>query len=405
MEKALQQRFASNRKRSEAHAMSKYKWTDVLEAGSGLQHINAPRPVSMRDWTSAMQRRRHKTDQTYHHCPWCCARCREEADKAEPDEVVRLRCAYENGDVSLNLLNELSGPHRIPCGAWPEAVCAVMAAAPELNLPFPDLFGTRFHGPQAARAALLLAAAAFAGGGGGGVCPKGLLLLHSVGSWSSAADAEQLRRNVTRIAGEGLGDPAETDAAGRTPLHYASCNPRFPGVELLPVLAVAMDGSSLCNLPDAGGSTPLHLAAEAGLPDVIRALLGLGASAAARDGGGATALHICVTSLPRGTVPSVLPLLCTPAAVASRSKRGWTALHVAAYNLSPAAVTILLQHGADPAARAVPECQQSAKAAGPLAHPTPLQLARTHYPQDVTLQPEIRSAFLAIMAALGNDFQ
>ena len=357
-----------------------------------------------------------------HHCPGCCDHCRCDADAApSPDasETRRLRCAAARGRVDTTLLLAL-GRHSAPGGAggggfaaatashpsaaWPTVFGEVMWRAETVDAPFADLHSR--HGGDAARAAVDIVrrcrdgAAAAAPAGAAKLppptYPRRLLLLHAVGSWGYPGGEQALLGGLRAAAAAGEDPAAERDAEGRVALHYAAAS-GFPPEALVLLGGCGGAAAAVC---DEEGRTPLHAACEAGRVEAALCLVAMGADPAAQAAHGLTALHrVCEGGVEAeeaggegGRRRELLEALSTPRAVAARSARGWTPLHTAACALSPLAVRVLLAKGAD-----------ASTLSDPPRACTPLLLTTLHHGSANTTRSGRRSAFRAVVSALGGD--
>ena len=145
-----------------------------------------------------------------------------------------------------------------------------------------------------------------------------------------------------------------------------------------------LQGGFSVSARDDDGNTPLHVAAEHGLADLIKMLVAAGADIEAHGGDmDATALHVAAASgktaaamvlLDLGAdvnavgaygttaleiaarnndVRLMMALIRKGAAVDSRSDNGWTPLHAATGFNNPMAISVLIRYGADANSRDV----------------------------------------------------
>ncbi|MBI5190610.1 MAG: ankyrin repeat domain-containing protein [Nitrospirae bacterium] len=99
------------------------------------------------------------------------------------------------------------------------------------------------------------------------------------------------------------------------------------------------------NRPDAGGATPLHMAAFKGKDEVAGLLLDGGADVNAKDCEGSTPLHVAAL----GCRKSAAALFIDRGAdITARDNDGWTPLFTAAFGGCKDVVELLLERGADP---------------------------------------------------------
>ena len=209
-----------------------------------------------------------------------------------------------------------------------------------------------------------------------------------------ALKGESLRRRLEAVSCEGwntkgffgLADAADVarclkagakvnarDKTGQTPLHVVARHGKNPAV-----VAVLVGAGARAGARDETGATPLHAAAlKSGSPAMVKALLEAGADAAARDEKGktprdyakanpalkGTELHRQAAKVScedwnreaffqHAEAADVARCLKAGARVSSRDGRGATPLHLAAFKSgTPAVVKVLLEKGADPAAK------------------------------------------------------
>ncbi|EGD77528.1 hypothetical protein PTSG_08626 [Salpingoeca rosetta] len=137
------------------------------------------------------------------------------------------------------------------------------------------------------------------------------------------------------------------DEYGQTPLHYASQRSDPSCLEVL------LQRNCEPNVTDKANATPLHNAAQEGRLEIVQLLVKYGANLLARDGEGETPLHhACM----EGHV-DVIEFLLQQAEnsegeatdiVNIADNRGLQPLHAAMYSGSKDTVLLLLQHNADP---------------------------------------------------------
>lgn len=109
------------------------------------------------------------------------------------------------------------------------------------------------------------------------------------------------------------------DSRRRTPLHYFSCR---PGKTYAVLAILNKDGNA--NLQDSGGNTPLHLACQSNLREVVSLLLERGARVEARNHDGMTALHLAAL---RSSEDVLDVLVDNGADVNAQDSQGNTPLH------------------------------------------------------------------------------
>ncbi|GLI63388.1 hypothetical protein VaNZ11_006343, partial [Volvox africanus] len=198
---------------------------------------------------------------------------------------------------------------------------------------------------------------------------RGLTPLH----WGAAGGNAEVVGALLAAGGNGVTSTerlASLDCLGRTPLHWAAeagslgCVAVLTGAMLAAVIAGSSAGtatsgatatlvSDLLHAPDAGGCSAAQLAAAGGHVDVVARLLeaGAGRTVAAADAdavAGLSALHLAAQA---GLEQVVAQLLClAPSSsvdVNARDSEGFTPLHAAATRGSAAIVARLLRAGAD----------------------------------------------------------
>ncbi|GIL68011.1 hypothetical protein Vafri_21339 [Volvox africanus] len=201
---------------------------------------------------------------------------------------------------------------------------------------------------------------------------RGLTPLH----WGAAGGNAEVVGALLAAGGNGGNGVTSTerlaslDCLGRTPLHWAAeagslgCVAVLTGAMLAAVIAGSSAGTAtsgaaatlvadLLHAPDAGGCSAAQLAAAGGHVDVVARLLeaGAGRTVAAADAdavAGLSALHLAAQA---GLEQVVAQLLCLAPSgsvdVNSRDAEGFTPLHAAATRGSAAIVARLLRAGAD----------------------------------------------------------
>ncbi len=127
---------------------------------------------------------------------------------------------------------------------------------------------------------------------------------------------------------------------GQAPLHLAA-HAGTPAE----VTAMLRRPCANVNVRDEDRRTPLHVAAERGDPTIVAALLQAGADVKAADGSGLTALHEAAAS---GSVETVDRLLAAGAEVDAADRRGHTALYFGAAHATADISRRLVAAGADP---------------------------------------------------------
>lgn len=154
---------------------------------------------------------------------------------------------------------------------------------------------------------------------------------------AAAAGAESAVAELLRAGA----DPDRTDAIGRSPLRIAARSGNADCVRA--ILAAGADP----NLADSSGDAPLNWAARFAGPDVVDELLKAGADANALGGTGCRPLQLAV-----GRPANVAALLRADADPNGASSSGTTALHEAAKEGSMDSCRLLVEAGANLAARA-----------------------------------------------------
>ncbi|XP_055368002.1 ankyrin repeat and SOCS box protein 15b isoform X1 [Betta splendens] len=138
----------------------------------------------------------------------------------------------------------------------------------------------------------------------------------------------------------------DADGRGRLPLHAAAAQPRRDVLHAVLQALAAADAS--LEEPTEDGDTALTLAADAGLPEHVRALLQHGASPHSTNGRNESPLLLAVR---QRSCDMVLALIRGGAFVEQVCLTKWTAIHEAAKTGCPAVLMLLLRHGAKVTAR------------------------------------------------------
>ncbi len=137
--------------------------------------------------------------------------------------------------------------------------------------------------------------------------------------------------------------PYSGESLGRTPLHLVvwsdNTNPEV-------VMSLVQAGANV-NSRDAGGNTPLHLAASGNTnPEVITALLNAGANLHVQDKEGWTPLYYAASFNENPEITKAL--LKAGMDIDIQDEYGYTLLHLAAiYNEKPEIITMFLKLGID----------------------------------------------------------
>jgi uncharacterized protein len=146
----------------------------------------------------------------------------------------------------------------------------------------------------------------------------------------------------------------QRDDAGRTPLELAASERgRQPVARAALVQRLLALGADV-GARDARGGTLLHVAVRQQAPDVVAALLSRGLDVAATDADGATPLHALAerpTISPEEPAAILDALLAHGAVLDAPDAKGATALHLATQRDTTIVAGLLLDRGADLAAR------------------------------------------------------
>jgi ankyrin repeat protein len=189
----------------------------------------------------------------------------------------------------------------------------------------PPLVAAICEGQNAANAKKLIES-------GGNVSQRGLY-----GRTALHCAAEQhMVEMVVLLLDHGAEVDAKTSNLGRTPLHLAAA---ASGTGRVIELLVAHGADVEQATPT--GQTALHLAADDGQKEALRALLARRANTAAKDEGGRTPLHMAKD----GATAALLVDAGAP--LNAVDQQGETPLHSAAQSQHLDVVKILLAHGAD----------------------------------------------------------
>jgi len=133
------------------------------------------------------------------------------------------------------------------------------------------------------------------------------------------------------------------DEAGNTNLHLAILNRDRP--RLLHLLDPRFVSPQAISYPNNASRTPMHLAAEHGMADLVWALFGAGASIHCTDDDGATPLHYAAAL---GNPATILRLVQCGANLNTGDAVGDRPLHYAVRESNSATVQALLRLGASP---------------------------------------------------------
>ena len=118
----------------------------------------------------------------------------------------------------------------------------------------------------------------------------------------------------------------------------------FEAAEISDVTRCLQAGADL-ETRNAGGTTPLHLAATVGNAETIEALLAVGAKLEARAKDGRTPLH---TAALGGNAEAIAALTAAGAKLEARAEGGLTPLHAAVLSGNAETIEALLRAGARP---------------------------------------------------------
>ncbi|HEU4621403.1 MAG TPA: ankyrin repeat domain-containing protein [Burkholderiaceae bacterium] len=136
-------------------------------------------------------------------------------------------------------------------------------------------------------------------------------------------------------------DPQQKGDFGGTALHLAAEKGNVEAIK-----ALARHRATVINVRDSNGRTPLHIAVEKGMPDAFDQLLSLGADIEARDGQDFTVVHIAARFNQTSMIAKLVDTLGRN--VNSRTVTNQTPLHIAAYHGNQGVLQALLARGADP---------------------------------------------------------
>lgn len=163
------------------------------------------------------------------------------------------------------------------------------------------------------------------------------------------------RADIVQVLLDAKAEVNQLDATRFSPLHVAiAC-------EFADIVQILLNSGAQVNVPDAAGSMPLHWAVDSKIAGIVAAIIAAGAHVNKQSMRGYTPLH-------RAVMPSIEeyekqeivgyevrkhliePLLNAGADTNCQSLKGNTPLHKAA-KYCPEAVSILLEHMADPSIR------------------------------------------------------
>ena len=134
---------------------------------------------------------------------------------------------------------------------------------------------------------------------------------------------------------------------GDTPLHFSLRNEEYESVKcILCVLSCDPSFKSIINSQNSAGKTPLHLAVLQNQPEIVQALLKLGADPNKGDEDDASPLHNAVIVSANECI-GVLLQSGVKLNLEAHTESGWSALHLAAKSGSLYAVHALVEAGAD----------------------------------------------------------
>jgi ankyrin repeat protein len=161
----------------------------------------------------------------------------------------------------------------------------------------------------------------------------------------SAAAQDQKHAPHCRLLLEQGAEPDAEDRHLATPLHVACAAGHAEAAKKLITC-----GANVCK-EDRWKATPLHRAAQNGQTELAALLLQSGAQPGIADEWGATALHKAAAKKQIGIAERLLLNGPEAACINAEDRSGDRPIHVAAKNGDYALVKLLLEHGAQPAAR------------------------------------------------------
>ena len=129
-----------------------------------------------------------------------------------------------------------------------------------------------------------------------------------------------------------------------TPLHYAA----FCGLQDIAEILAIQHPQDVNSQRVDDGSSPLHLASQAGHVDIAQMLIDRGAEVSAQTKNGSTALHLASEN---GHVDLARMLIERGADVSAQKTNGWTALHWVSQNGHVDLAQMLIERGANVAAQ------------------------------------------------------